>query len=284
MKCCLWDDSEFRMKSSEIQGQTLGWDARDKLTPCRLALTMGACLLFSFSRASVAGNETRESAMSLPRTRQLIAEKKPVRVVLYGDSISEVKKGWNGGAKTPEANWGAVLVKKLQEAYPDSTFTVQHFAIGGQNSYEGLGRLDGLEAFKPDLVFVSFGANDCCHHYLIPEETKLALITLASEIRSRCGADVILVSTGGDNPLKPFFRHLDETVLAQRQAASEAGVPFLDMRAAILKATENGKRWAEFHVNESNCHPNDKGHIVWAEAAFACIPAGKVATNLTSTK
>jgi lysophospholipase L1-like esterase len=213
------------------------------------------------------------SRTMLPRTRQLIADKKQVRVVLYGDSISEVKKGWNGGASKPENNWGAVLVNRMGEAYPGSIFTLHHFAIGGQNSYEGLGRLDGLAALKPDLVLVAFGANDCCHHYLIPEETKLALITLVSEIRSRFGADVIVVSTGGDNPLKPFFRHLDETVLAQRQAASEAGVPFVDMRAVILKATENGKRWSEFHVNESNCHQADKGHIVWAEAAFACIQA-----------
>lgn len=207
----------------------------------------------------------------LSRTRQLIAEKKPVRVVLYGDSISEVKKGWNGGAKTPEQNWGAVLVKKLQETYPGSAFSVHHFAIGGQNSYEGLGRLDGLEAFKPDLVLVAFGANDCGHHFLIPEETKLALTTLATEINKRFGVDVILVGTGGDNPLKPFFRHLDETLKAQKEAAAEAKVPFVDMRAGILAATENGQRWAEFHFNADNCHPTNKGHEVWAEAVLAGI-------------
>lgn len=242
-----------------------------KLTPCRFALTLGACLLFSFSRASVAGNETRDSAMSLPRTRQLLAEKKPVRVVLYGDSISEVKKGWNGAAKTPEVNWGAVLVKRLGEAYPGSTFTVQHFAIGGQNSYEGLGRIDGLEPLKPDLVLVAFGANDCCFHYLRPEETQLALSTLATEIRKRFGADVVLVGTGGDNPLKPFFKHLDETVAAQRQAAADAGVPFVDMRKAMLAATENGKRWGEFHWGDANCHPIDPGHVVWAETALKTL-------------
>ena len=209
----------------------------------------------------------------LPRLQQLIAGKQPVRVVIYGDSISEVKPGWSGGAKTPEANWGAVLVKRLGEAYPGSVFTIQRFAIGGQNSYEGLGRLDGLEAFKPDLVLVAMGANDCCYHYLVPEETKLALTTLATEIRKRFGADVVLVGTGGDNPLKPFFKHLDETLAAQRAAADDAKVLFVDMRAAVLSATENGKRWAEFHFNESNCHPTDKGHIVWAEAALASLRA-----------
>jgi len=62
--------------------------------------------------------------------------------------------------------------------------------------------LDWLESFKPDLVLVAFGTNDCCHHFLIPEETQLALTTLATEIRKRYDADVVLVSTGGDNPLK----------------------------------------------------------------------------------
>jgi len=208
---------------------------------------------------------------TLSRTQQLIADNKPIRVVLYGDSISEVKPRWNGGAKTPETNWGSVLVKRLSEQYTDSEFTVHHFSIGGQNSYEGLGRIDWLEPFKPDLVLVAFGANDCCHHFLIPEETQLALTTLATEIRKRYGADVVLVSTGGDNPLKPFFRHLDETVAAQRAAAAEAGVPFVDMRAAVLEATENGRRWAEFHFNEENCHPTDKGHEVWAEAAAEVV-------------
>ena len=45
------------------------------------------------------------------------------------------------------------------------------------------------------------------------------------------------------------------------------------MRAAILRATENGKTWAEFHFNADNCHPTNKGHEVWAEAAFTVIHA-----------
>ncbi len=231
---------------------------------CRALLAL-ACLI---------GVPTVTPAADLPtlsRTRQLIAEKKPVRVVLYGDSISEVKTGWNGGAKTAEANWGAVLVRKLQEAYPDSAFSVHHFAIGGQNSYEGLGRLDWLESLKPDLVLVAFGANDCAYHFLQAEETRLALTTLAGEIRKRFGADVVVLGTGGDNPMKPFFRHLDETLKAQKEAADEAKVPFVDMRAAILAATENGKRWTEYHFNAENCHPTDKGHEVWAETVLAVI-------------
>lgn len=207
----------------------------------------------------------------LARTRRLVAERKPVRVVAYGDSISEVKTGWNGGAKSPEANWAAVLVKRLGEQHPGSEFSLRHFAIGGQNTYEGLGRLDGLEAHAPDLVLVAFGANDCCHHFLEPAETGQALAALVADIRKRFAADVVLVGTGGDNPQQPFFRHLDETLAAQREVAAEAGVPFVDVREAILAATAGGDRWAEFHLGAGNCHPNDAGHAVWAAAALRVL-------------
>ena len=208
---------------------------------------------------------------ALPRTAGLLAGKKPVRIVVYGDSISEVKTGWNGGASSPRNNWADLVGRRLAADYPGSTIDVEHFAIGGQNTYEGLGRLDGLAAFKPDMAIVEFGANDCCYHYLISEETELALTSLVKGIRDRYGADVIVIGTAGDNPYKPLFRHTDETIAAQRAAAAAANVPFVDMRAADLSATDGGKRWAEFHLGEQNCHPNDKGHIVWANAAYDAI-------------
>lgn len=212
-------------------------------------------------------------AAGLDRTRRLIAEKKPVRVVAYGDSISEVKPRWNGGAKTPEANWAAVLVKRLGEQHPGSDFSLRHFAIGGQNTYEGLGRLDGLAPHAPDLVLVAFGANDCCHHFLEPGETGQALAALVADVRTRFSADVVVMGTGGDNPRKPFFRHLDETLAAQRVAAREAHVPFVDVREAVLEATAGGERWADFHLAADNCHPNDAGHAIWAAAALRVIDA-----------
>lgn len=210
-------------------------------------------------------------AVCLARTRRLIAEKKPVRVVAFGDSISEVKPGWSGGARSPEANWAAVLVKHLGERHPGSDFTLRHCGVGGQNTSEGLGRLDGLGPLAPDLVLVAFGANDCCHHFLEPAETGQALAAVVAEIRKRFAADVVVVGTGGDNPRKPFFRHLDETLAVQRAVAAEAAVPFVDVRAAILEATSDGDRWADFHLAADNCHPGDAGHAIWADAALRTI-------------
>ena len=229
----------------------------------RLPATLAVVVV---SLASLAGATER-----LPRTARLVSEKNPVRVVVYGDSISEVKPRWNGGATTPEANWAAVLVRLLSAKHPGAEFTLRHFAIGGQNTYEGLGRIDGLDRLAPDLVLVAFGANDCCHHFLEPRETGQALAELVTEIRKRVRADVVVVGTAGDNPRQPFFRHLDETLAAQRKAAEEADAVFVDVRTPILEATRGGEGWADFHLGVGNCHPNDAGHAVWARAVAAAV-------------
>ena len=233
-----------------------------------LCVTLLAC-----DAGSPGVHAAAEQPAALPRTRARIAEGAQVNVVLYGDSISEVGRSprWHGGASSSEANWGSQLVGRLAAAHPGARFKAEHFAIGGQNTYEGLGRLDGLQSLAPDLVLVAFGANDCCHHFLEPAETELALVSLAKEIRTRFDADVIVVGTGGDNPREPFFRHLSETLEAQRRAAASAGVPFVDVRQAVLAATDHGSTWADFHCGPANCHPNDAGHGVWARAAFARI-------------
>jgi lysophospholipase L1-like esterase len=211
------------------------------------------------------------------RFLQAVQEARPVRVVLFGDSISEVgrSKTWNGGASAPEKNWGTLLKSKLESAVPGCSILISHYGIGGQNTYEGLGRLDGLENFQPDLVLVAFGANDCCHHFLIPEETHLALKTMLAEITNRFGADVLVVGTAGDNPDKPFFRHLEATIEVQKKAAEEFGCPFVDARSAMLAATAHGARWGDFHLADDNCHPNDQGHEIWADAVFKSLVTAK---------
>ncbi len=61
------------------------------------------------------------------RLMQVVQEACPVRVVFFDASLSEV----------------------------GCSMMMSHFGIGGQNAFEGLGRLGGLEFSQPDLVLVA---------------------------------------------------------------------------------------------------------------------------------
>ncbi len=210
---------------------------------------------------------------SLVKVGKCLASRKEVKIVMYGDSISEVGRtpNWFGGASSAEKNWGQRLGGMLRAKYPLCKFSVSNFGIGGQNAYEGLGRMDWLGQFKPDLVIIEFGTNDCAFHLLPPEVTGFAVGQMIDAIRAIHKADVMVVLPTGENPKCSGFMHLDETRCEIRKAADARDVQCVDILGNILKATDGGARWAEFHGGEKDCHPNDKGHEVWATAVFDAI-------------
>jgi lysophospholipase L1-like esterase len=205
----------------------------------------------------------------LERTRKRIEQGEKVRIVLYGDSISEIGRtpGFFGGAKSAEMNWGEQLGRMLRQRLPRNEFEIIHFAIGGQNSYEALGRLDWLPQ-PADLVLIELGTNDCGYHPLPSDVTAFAVTALIDGLRVRHQADVAIIGMGGDNPKSPKLTHADQTNALLQLTARLRSCPFADVRSAILTATAGGERWTDYHNGESDCHPNDAGHGIWAKVAF----------------
>jgi len=209
----------------------------------------------------------------LEKTRGLLGRREPVRIVCYGDSISEVDSGLGrfGGASCAEKNWGQQLAEMLRRGFPGSAFAVENFAIGSQNTYEAYGRLRWLEPYHPDLVLIELGPNDCAGHDLPPSATATALTLLVEGARSTGGADVAVAGMAGDNPLMAYLNHFEETQTVLKSVAEKMGVPFIDVRSCILAATEGGKRWGDFHNGPGDAHPNDEGHRVWASTVFDAL-------------
>jgi len=222
----------------------------------------------------------------LARCKAKLAAGAPLTVVCFGDSITEIgcaarwNPDWAGGASRPESNWGAVVVADLRKAYPRSAITLVNLGIGGENSAEGVNRLNTLAAAKPDLVLVEFGSNDCDYHEQPPEKTAAALNTILDRIRDGFMADAVVVGFGGDYPLKSTMKHREETEAVLVAVAKRQNVPYADVHSAILAATANGTKWCDFHKSNTDCHPNDAGHAVWAAAVTkALAKAGVGATH-----
>ncbi len=239
-----------------------------------------AVLVFMLTSCSTTGapvapaNVAGDAVRPLPVTAARIAAGRSVRLVLWGDSISEVGRSpkWHGGASQRQRHWGTLLQQKLKQAYPQAWFEVIFMGIGGQNSYEGLGRVDDLWTQQPDLVLVAFGANDCVWHHLEPAQTQRALTEMVQRIGQQ-RSEVLVLSTAGSSPTHHQFRHARETVAATARAAEAGSAPFVDLYAALRQATDAGRRWSDYHLGQNNCHPNDRGHEVWAAAVFRVLEA-----------
>ncbi|HSI35784.1 MAG TPA: SGNH/GDSL hydrolase family protein, partial [Tepidisphaeraceae bacterium] len=78
-------------------------------------------------------------------------------VVFHGASLT-----WGANATDPLLySYRAVVARRLGAKYPAAHFTFRDSAIGGTGSQLGVFRLDrDVLAYKPDLVFVDFSAND----------------------------------------------------------------------------------------------------------------------------
>jgi lysophospholipase L1-like esterase len=88
------------------------------------------------------------------RGEELAAEKRPgdYRILALGDSNT---LGWVGAG---DANWPAYLQGSLRAR--DRGVTVINAGAYGYSSFQGLRRFREALALRPDLVLVSFGAND----------------------------------------------------------------------------------------------------------------------------
>ena len=198
-----------------------------------------------------------------------------LRIVLFGDSISEVGRtpNWFGGASAPDRHWGTRLGVMLRKVFPGREFDILPFGIGGQNAYEGLGRVDWLGTLYPDLVLLEFGTNDCGWHPLPPEATALAIGAMIEAIRACYQAEVMVILPVGDNPLCSTMSHVAETRSAIAQAAAARNAPLVDLLPDMLSATKQGEWWGEFHNGKQDCHPSDAGHEIWAHAVFKVLRA-----------
>ena len=187
----------------------------------------------------------------LPNTLSLLKAKKPLRMVLFGDSISH---GANASGKSLTApycpSWGDFVAQELYKYYKTPIIFFNR-SLGGMTSNWGATEVSNLVSpDKPDLVIIAFGMND----RIAKEKFKENLQTMISEIRKvNPAAEIILVSSMMANPNWVTIPMHDEQ-FACRELESK-GIAFADVRA-VHKRLLQQKRFVDMTGNNVN-HPND---------------------------
>ena len=211
-----------------------------------------------------------ESAKKLlPKTFQTLEDKKPLRLVVFGDSISVGASASGKSFRAPfMPRWGDLIADELHRFY-GSTIDYINPSLGGMRSDWGKETIDGLVSFeKPDLVILGFGMNDAGVPFTVEQFTANTKAMIESVRKQNPAAEFILLMSFQPNSK---WRSLDlmRDYLAAMKKMEGPGVAVTDVWSMHEYLLKHKTYWdmTGNHVN----HPNDFMVRVYAQTLLATL-------------
>jgi acyl-CoA thioesterase-1 len=171
-----------------------------------------------------------------------------VRVACFGDSVTA------GYGVEPEQSWCSIVGGL-------------NFGIGGNNTRDGLARIDSVIESKPRVVLISFGLNDAINYAkgTIPVEQYRKNLEAIIRTFRRSGIKPIL-QTGTpttDVTVNAIFKPYVE---AQRQIARRKNIPLVENYTAFAEALIEGQ---PLYMDYG--HPDAAGHALIASKVLRTL-------------
>jgi lysophospholipase L1-like esterase len=205
----------------------------------------------------------------LPRTLARLTEKKGLKIVLLGDSIST---GCNasGWAKVPpfQPPYQDLLVKNLEATYGGKV-SLDNLAVGGTDTAWGLANISKVVDAAPDLVILAFGMNDSAGRSAQDYQANIRAMMDAVR-KAKPEVEFILVATMLGNRDWITLHH--DLFPQYRDALAQLcgnGTALADMTSIWEEFLQRKKDW-DLTGNGVN-HPNDFGHRVYAQVLSALL-------------
>lgn len=200
---------------------------------------------------------------NLPRLKRRLAEKAPLRIVLFGDSIS-----YGGNASKVQGAWpyqpafGELVAWKLQQHYGNNVVFMNHSRGGATSAWATTQAESQVGWFKPDLAIIGYGMNDRAENRRGAYRENLEKIIDSIRTMSP-DTEFILVTSMLNNPKQPAG--LDPVLFLRDEAMkiSRPGLALVDMTTTHQKLLER-KSYLDTSGNGAN-HPNDYLHRLYAQ-------------------
>lgn len=172
---------------------------------------------------------------------QRAAEGAPIRLAVFGGSITLAGEGWIG-------DW-------LRKEFPRSEVAIQNAGLGGTGSELGVFRLgrDVID-FRPNVVFIEFCVNDTG---LTDEEITRNLESIITRLRAQPEPPgiVLLIAAKEDDGLSKEPIHA---------LAKNYGLLEIDLDEALREhLTQAGLKWTD--LMKDAVHPNATGHAFYTQ-------------------
>lgn len=207
----------------------------------------------------------------MPKSLEKLCNAQPLKLVLYGDSISEGANASGIMGTSPFLPiWGRLVAEQLQRHYGGAVW-FKNPSLGGMDAIWGAKNAEALVCSEdPDLVIIAFGANDG-----IAGQKFYDRIAAIMEPIRRHNPDVefLLVATLVPNPLltnekAKFYnqQHLQGKELAKFVGSGTAMVDIHQVQQSLLQR----KRFIDMTGNNVN-HPNDFMVRIYAQVVSAAL-------------
>lgn len=236
-----------------------------------------------------AGHIPEDNTSFLPRTMELLKNRKPMNLVFYGDSITA---GWeasgcdefvidmntleefhNYSLRAPYLPaWPSMVTTVLREHYNHSEITKTNRGAGGSTSMWGYTNADKLvNPLNPDFVVLAFGMNNLQDD---AEKFKAEISGIIMSIRMKNPACEFLL-------LSPMIANTEivclrdnklaehEKVLYQLQQSME-GIAVAPVNTMFQQLLKQGKQYHDLTGNGIN-HPNDYSVRIYAQTVLSAL-------------
>lgn len=224
---------------------------------------MQTCITYTHAPEDWKSRVPKFDERKLPRTIQKLRDRKPVSIVLIGDSISAGcnASGW-AGERPFQPSFPGLLQEHLAARYRTKV-RVTNPSVSGKDTRWVLSAIDKVVEPSPDLVIVAFGMNDAAGRSA--KEYQANTKAVIEKIREQLpDAEFILVATmlGNRNWTRLNHEHfpLYRNALAD---LCEPGIALADMTSIWTEFLKRKQDWDQ--TGNGVNHPNDFGHRVYAQ-------------------
>lgn len=191
--------------------------------------------------------------MSLSGTYRKLSERKPFRLVLFGDSISNAANSSLDMGVTDYEHWMESARKNIEQIY-GAPVNVSNISRSGYGIDWALSAYrERLEGIDPDLVVIAFGMNDYDLPAALFADRVRQLIDGIREMKS--DAEFILVATPLPNGDCYTIAKSQSEQYGKLKELEGEGVTVVNM-TAVTEFLLQRKRYVEISGNNLN-HPND---------------------------
>lgn len=196
--------------------------------------------------------------------------REPLTVVYFGCSLT-----WGANASDPNrTSWRALSGEKLRRQYPNTPFRFIDASIGGTSSDSAVFRVErDVLAYKPDLVFVDFTAND--NEYACDDMMSRSLEGIFRQLlRSRPSCAVAYVVL----PRMKTVKETDVSTLKRYREhlglATAYNIPIADILGELRGRVARGKLdfesiWPKELKDVT--HPFDPGYALYADIVWKSL-------------